>query len=529
MKNTLKRGWALLLALVMVASVCLLFSNRKAGMFIDEIYTYGLSNSSFHPFLSTDGERYGSIEHRVITRGELLDYVSITGDEGFDFASVYYNQVHDVHPPLYYWLFNIASTLARGSFSKWTGLILDGLIYLGAVVMLYVLVQKLGGSRYNAAATAVLYGLSCIGLSTMVMIRMYVLLTLLTVVLMVFIADLMAQFRPRTCVFVGLTILAGLMTQYYFVFYAFFLCAAFVIWALIKKQYRTLAWFIPCALIGAVSLLLVFPAALKHLFSGELVSGESAMENLKNTALYAVRLRTFTGFARHGLKAAIYAGLMCIGGICGLFPRVQAASFEHRLNWNWLVFLIPAYVTFVLVAIISPVDEPRYIYNLMPAFVLTVSFLVSILEALGGKKLKDSVRAAVFLGVACLALYQARTVPPDYLYPEHAAYNAALEEHKNDPCVFFAAPECAFVPVTEDLIQLLTFPEVYVTDEESLQPMRDYVGSADEVVVYIDVSKFWSSGYDSAALLRRIADETDYKEAAQLFTTGLSETYLIRK
>ena len=529
MKQTLKRGWALLLALVMVASVCLLFSFRKAGMFIDEIYTYGLSNSSFHPFLSTDGERYGSIEHRIITREELLDYVSITGDEGFDFASVYYNQVHDVHPPLYYWLFNIASTLARGSFSKWTGLILDGLIYLGAVLMLYALVRKLGGSRYNAAATALLYGLSCIGLSTMVMIRMYVLLTFLTVVLMYFIADLMVQFRPRTCVLTGLTILAGLMTQYYFVFYAFFLCAAFVVWALINKQYKALAWFIPCAMIGAVSLLLVFPAALKHLFSGELVSGESAMDNLKNPALYAVRLRTFTGFARHGLKAAIYAGLVCIGGVCCLFPKVRAASFEHRLSRNWLVFLIPAWVTFVLVAVISPVDEPRYIYNLMPAFVLTVSFLLDILEKAGGKKVTDSIRAAAFLGAACLALYQARSVPPDYLYPEHAAYNAALAAHRDDPCVFFAAPQWAFVPMTEDLIQLLTFPEVYVTDQESLEPMRQYVGQADEVVVYIDVSEFWSSGYDAEALLRRIADETDYKQAEQLFVTGLSETYLIRK
>ena len=238
---------------------------------------------------------------------------------------------------------------------------------------------------------------------------------------------------------------------------------------------------------------------------------------------------TFAGFLRHGLKAAIYAGLVCIGGICGLFPKVQAASFEHRLRWSWLVFLIPAWVSFVLVAVISPVDEPRYIYNLMPAFVLTVSFLIDILERTGGKKVTDAIRTAAFLAVACLALYQARSAPPDYLYPEHAAYNAALAEHKGDPCVFFAAPRCAFVPITEDLIQLLTFPEVYVTDQESLEPMRKYVGQADEVVVYIDVSEFWSSGYDSAALLRRIADETDYKQAEQLFVTGLSETYLIRK
>ncbi len=521
MKDTVKRGWALALALVLTVSVCVLFSVRKQGMFIDEIYTYGLSNSRYRPFLG--GLKYGEIDHRVVTREELLDYVSITEDEGFDFASVYDNQVHDVHPPLYYWLFNIASTLARGRFSKWIGLSLDGVLYLAAVLLLYILVRKLGGGRYCAAATALLYGLSAIGLSTMVMIRMYVLLTLLTALLMVLIADLMRRFRPRTCVFVGLTLLAGLLTQYYFVFYAFFLCAAYVLWALWKKQVRALAWFIPCALLGALSLLLVFPAALSHLFSGELVSGESAAENLKNLAQYPARLRTFTGFLLHGLKAAIYTGLAALPCLCLGFKRLRG----KRIDPAWLVLTVPALLSFVLVAVISPVDEARYIYNLIPAFVLCVGFLLHLLEgAFDGAKRAP---VLVFLLIAALGLWEARCVPPDYLYPEHAVYNELLDEHREDPCVFFAEPAWAFVPMTEDLIQLLRFPEVYVTDQESLAPMLDYVGDAEEVVVYIDVSEFWSSGYDAEALLARIAAETDYKEAEELFTTGLSTTCVISK
>ena len=528
MRESFRRGWALALALILIIGVCLLFSVRKQGMFIDEIYTYGLSNSSFRPFLS--GLKYQPIDHSLYTREELLDYVSITGDEGFDFASVYYNQVHDVHPPLYYWLFNIASTLARGHFSKWTGLALDGLLYLGCAVMLYALVKKLGGSTYNAAATAVLYGLSVIGLSTMLMIRMYVLLTLLSLVLAYFIACLLRAFKRSTCVFVGLTLLAGLMTQYYFVFYAFFLCAAYVCWALAKKQYRALAWFVPCALIGALSLLLLFPAALTQLFSGELVSGESAVDNLRNLAQYPARLRVFVGQARHGLKAAIFTGLAALLLAAALLKKLRAAGREGRLRLDWLVLIVPAFVSFLLVAVISPVDEARYIYNLMPFFVLAVSFLLYLLEqTLGDSPKGHRIKALAFLAVAALALWEARCTPPDYLYPEHAAYNAALAEHSKAPCVFFAEPEWAFVPMTEDLLQLLIFPEVYVTDEESLAPMLGYVGDADEVVVYIDISKFWSSGYDAEALLRRLAAETAYKTAVPLFETGLSTTYLISK
>ena len=528
MAEKFRRVWALALALILVTGVCFLFSCRKQGMFIDEIYTYGLSNSSYRPFLS--GLKYQRIDHHVFTRSELLDYVSIMGDEGFDFASVYYNQVNDVHPPLYYWLFNIASTFARGRFSKWTGLVLDGLIYLGCAAMLYALVRRLGGSRYNAAAAAVLYGLSVIGLSTMVMIRMYVLLTFFTVVLAYFIACLMRQFRPITCVFVGLTLLAGLMTQYYFVFYAFFLCAAYVLWALLKKEYRALAWFVPCALLGALALLLVFPAALNHLFSGELVSGESAVDNLKNFAQYPARLKVFVGAARHGLKAAIFTGLAALVALALCFKKLRAAAREKAFRLDWLVLIVPAFVTFVLVAVISPVDEARYIYNLMPIFVLAVSFLLYLLEtACGDFPSAPRVKALVFLAVAALALFQARSAPPDYLYPEHAAYNAALSAHRDDPCVFFAEPEWAFVPMTEDLIQLLIFPEVYVTDEKDIAGMLDYVGDADEVVVYIDISQFWSSGYDAEEVLRRLAAETDYKTAAPLFETGLSTTYVISR
>ena len=59
--------------------------------------------------------------------------------------------------------------------------------------------------------------------------------------------------------------------------------------------------------------------------------------------------------------------------------------------------------------------------------------------------------------------------------------------------------------------------------------MLDYVGDADKVVVYIDTSRFWSSGYDAQAILDRIAAESDFDRAEELFTTGLSTTYLISR
>ena len=145
MKDAVKKYWAVALMFLTVTAVCLLFSCRKSGMFIDEIYTYGLSNSSYAPYITDI--KGGSALGQVITRQELFDYVAVTEGEGFDFGSVYYNQAMDVHPPLYYWLFNAVSSLFPNSFSKWTGLALDYVIYMLALLCLYRLVKTLFGSR----------------------------------------------------------------------------------------------------------------------------------------------------------------------------------------------------------------------------------------------------------------------------------------------------------------------------------------------------------------------------------------------
>lgn len=526
MKETARRYLALVLIFILVTAVCFLFSTRKEGMFIDEIYTYGLSNNSSGPFLRD--MKGGHVADTVFTREELLDYVSVTGDEGFDFIEVYDNQVNDVHPPLYYWLFNIASSLVPGTFSKWTGLALDYVIYMLALLVLYKLVRKLNGSRENAAAAVALYGLSLIGLSTMLMIRMYVLLMLLTLCLAYLIAAMMEDFRPRHCLLCALCLLSGLMTQYYFVFYAFFLCGCYVFYCIFKKDWRALKFFVPCALVGALSLLVFFPAALDHLFSGKLVSGNNAAENLTNFAQYPARLIKFTLTTHHGMKGPIYAGLAAALLLMLFNKKLRAAVKEQRISLNWLVIIVPAFVTFVLVAVISPVDEIRYIYNIAPIFVLAVSFVLYLIEeSLDEKQLTYIKKNAALLCITAFALWQARCAPPDYLYPEYADYNAALAEYADSPCIYFS--EDHFEPVTQDLLQLLTFEEFYIIDENNVEKAAEYIGDAKSAVIYIDISEFWSSGYDAEKVMQNLLREAEHDTAHVLYQNGLSVTYVITK
>jgi len=526
MKDTFKKSWAAVLMFFLVTAVCFLFSCRKSGMFIDEIYTYGLSNSSYAPYITDI--KGGNAVGQIISREELFDYVAVTGSEGFDFGSVYYNQAMDVHPPLYYWVFNIVSSLFRDSFSKWTGLALDYVIYMLALLCLYKLVMKLFGNRDIACAGVILYGLSLLGLSTMLMIRMYVLLTLLSVLLAYLVSCLMRSFRSWLCPLIAVTILAGLLTQYYFVFYAFFLCGAYVLYALIKRQYKALLWFVPWAVGGALCLLPVFPACLAQLSADKMVSGGNALENLSAFSQYPQRLLYYFSDMCHGLKAAILVALLALAALAVLFKPLKKAAGENPLCLDSLVILLPAFITLPLVAVISPVMDQRYVYNIIPFFIVAVCLLLYWVSLpLKGHHRWPLGQKCVLMLIAALALWEARSAPPLYLYPEYAEYDTLVAQVADEPCVYFT--ENYFAPMTQDLLQLMYFEDFYVTDEAGCGDIPDYLDGCEEFVAYIDISKAWSSGYDAETILRRVAEQTGYDKAQLLYQNGLSATYLIAK
>ncbi len=526
MKQWMRKYALLLLVLLVITGVCLLFSCRKSGMFIDEIYTYGLSNSHFAPFLQDVAG--GDLHDRLLTRQQLFEYVAVDHGEILDFASVYDNQVRDVHPPLYYWLFNVVSSLTPDVFSKWTGLALDYGIYLWALLALWRLVMALYDSPANAAATVALYGLSSIGLSTMLMIRMYVLMTALTVELAVLIVRLMRRPKAICYPLVGLVIFLGLMTQYYFVFYAFFLCGFFVLRQLVRRQYRSMGAFAACAFGGVALLVLCFPACLDQLFAEKLVSGANALENLSLVSQYAGRLGIMLARLRHGLHAPLYLlpVLLLLLLLCG--GGIASAKKQGLLRFDGLIVLLPAVITLPLVAVISPVTEERYLYNLIPILLTLWSLLLHLIEQ-GLRRLprKECWKNAAAVAILALSLWEARTVPPDYLYPEYRDYDAALAPYAESPCVYMT--DGYFAPLTQDLLQLMTFEDFFVTGEPDSEALDAYLDQrkGETCVVYIDRSAFWSSGFVPEEMLPRLLGSTDYTGWEPLYENGLSAAYLL--
>ncbi len=521
----------LLAALILILSVALHFCLWKSGMFIDEIYTFGLANSHYMPFIGSGAD--DRLDEQRITRDDFFDYLAVTGEEDrFDFGSVYWNQEHDVHPPLHYWVINLASSLAPGSFSKWIGLIPDLLIYLGTLVLLFVLSLELTENRAASVLTVLLYGLSRVGLSTVLMIRMYVLLGFWTVLLALLVLRELRRPSLKYELAIGLTLFLGLLTQYYFVFYAFFLCLFSGIALLCRRLWKPALRFGVCAFAGVGLMLLAFPAALSHLTDGgnAAVSGSNALAQLLQVWEWPGRLRYYFGQIRHGLPAAVLCAAVALGfsAVCILAGR-RAESVRRGSFQELLLLLLPVLPTVFIAAVLSPVVEGRYIYNIMPVCALFSGWCLALALRFCGESRSRHVLHALFLCLpVCVSAFFAFRTVPDYIYDEHRSFDALIAEHAEAPCLYMTG---YFAPVTQDMLQLMQFEDVYVTERPDSEGLLNYLAEkkADECVVFIDVSPDWGSGFRPEEVLDELMDETDYVSSEPLYAYALSTVWLLKK
>ena len=109
------------------------YCDMKKGYFVDELWSYGLSNSYYHAQIWEDG----ALDNPEISPDMFKEYMTVNEGEAFKFGSVIYNQTHDSHPHLFYMVLHAISSCFPGQFSKWFGLIPNLLYYAVTIIFLY--------------------------------------------------------------------------------------------------------------------------------------------------------------------------------------------------------------------------------------------------------------------------------------------------------------------------------------------------------------------------------------------------------
>ncbi|MCR5601186.1 MAG: MFS transporter [Ruminococcus sp.] len=263
-----------IIIVLQVLTVFFVFKTQKKSYDTDEFYSYGLANSYKKPFLYLTEEEtnaFANATSHVPTRwftGDDFKYYLRTNDEtAFCYDSVYYNQVHDTIPPLYYSVLHTICSVRSGHFSWYYALWINLFCLVITQIFTYLLAARLTRSKLAALLVVAFWGFTLGGISCFIFLRMYAMLTMFGVIYSYLTVKLHTTEKPvfKGYAMIALTAFLGALVHHNFLIFAFFCTAFSCIFLLMQKSIKKFFSYGFSALAGIALSVAVFPATIKHL------------------------------------------------------------------------------------------------------------------------------------------------------------------------------------------------------------------------------------------------------------------------
>lgn len=424
--------------------------------------------------------------------------------------------------PLFYLLIHAVSSVFPGTFSKWIGLAVNLAAFAVTLAALYALARRLIGSREWALACVALYGASAMGLSTMLYIRMYMLLTMFSVLLGYVVVLLCESASVPRLLALTAVIFLGLFTQYFFVFIAFFMCAAFDIRCWAHRQWKESLVFSLFAVDGVVLFVAVWPSVITHLTASSDVSGGSALSNLSNLRILAYNF----GVGAYKLARLMPAALLAIiVAVALLAKRLVTHAGMTAPSEPLLIVCCSAAIAAVTAVALSPYASARYFYNDMPFVALLACAMLGV--AAPGV---DASHGRAWLAPLLLACTCAITLiyRPENLVHGTSEYYGELGAHSEAPAVYITTNSNP--PATSNLAELCMLEDCVFAESPDAASVTAYLSDQEldqGLVVFI---ASYPSSQDEEAIVDALGSSYGLTNAEKLDSQDeYSSTYYLSR
>ena len=456
-----------------------------------------LKNRGSSKLLSYKADVYE--EPAWITSGQFRDYVTVDGSDAFDYLSVYFNVKDDNHPPVHFMLLHTMSSLFPGTLSPWLGCTIN-LICVGITLWLLL---RLGRQlseifgmeeqgRLVGILAVLLYGLSTGALASVLLIRMYCLLSCLCVALLSMHVEKWKEhgFDRSNKGLIAITVL-GFLTQYFFLFYCILLAAVTAAGLLCSKRMRELWIYIRSMVVAAVIGLVLFPFAIADVFSSG--RGVEALDNLASGfAGYGARLLAFARILADRTVGDLLLGAGCATAVVLAVVlwyrrhRGQELSMSREVRGILRMLIIPVVGYYLLASRMSPYLVDRYV---MPMFPMIALLFALLLCCLGKRLAKASGWKGRSVGIGLMALIivvqglRLASYDGEYLYRGYGQQEQLAEEYASLPCI------CVYAGVGyyENLPEFMHYDRTLLVTAKELAERKDVdsLRMLDRVVVLI--------------------------------------------
>ena len=259
----------ILITVVALGRIIYIFAFEKSGMHSDEIWSFGLANSYYEPYIYTDADETELHNLDEWVSGDLFkNYITVQEDQRFNYASVNYNMSKDMHPPLFFFILHTICSFFPNAYSLWYGFVINIVAFILMMIFAFRLAKLMTNSDFFALAFIAYFAI-CDGVLNMFeFVRMYALSTAIFTAFLFYTLRLMKTKEiKRNVPFIALCVFLGAYTHHFFVIAAGAFALFVSVYFLCKKKFKVL-FINGFSMLAAVGLsVVIFPATIPHLFS----------------------------------------------------------------------------------------------------------------------------------------------------------------------------------------------------------------------------------------------------------------------
>lgn len=482
-----KKPTTILLILIcfLQLAVSLWIGSKKNFLFFDEVFSYPAANN-----VESIGFEFPQNEWMDSTWFD--SYMSVDTEHRFDYSIPYGNQASDVHPPLFYFFLHTASSLMPGEFSFFSGLSFNILFFIVSSIVLYFLGKEVFESQVCGIVTAFLYAVSYGGLNTMVYIRMYMLMTMMALLhILVYLKYFEQKKVPvKGYAFLLLTMLGGVLSQYYFLFIAFALGVWYTLKFILEKRYQTLLKYLGIILASVGVSLAIWPSMIRHLFGG--VRGKEAQGNLLTFNGYFSDLQEMIRILNNEMFTkmlfVILAGMALLLVINYVKGHRAAKDFLYKIAV--VAFVCSIYL--LLVTKLAPYQVERYVMPLYPlVYLLVVCGCMKLLSGLIPQKFAAAICILGFAGLSLIHIFLSG-VPYTYEKNHDNIERFAITEEYGDGYALYISDngECHQFYSAQVLKKYRSYYHVYdLNSIDQVKKDMDLLEGEEAIIVYVSKTR----------------------------------------
>lgn len=431
-----KTKYSLLAMLILQVVLTVYFGMHKNGYHLDEMYTYTLANYDGGFVTETEGVLEGW------KSGEFYkDVLEVSQEEAFSYNIPYQNQRGDVHPPLYYFVIHTVSSLMSETFSKWIGISVNILFNVLSSFGLFWVARKISKNDKLALIITGVWALSNGVIESGIFARMYAMLTFFAISLVALHKKAYEELKEKDKISMAVMLLllactvCGVLTQYYYMVFCFFLCGIFAFYLFFQKKWNTLMRYVTTEFGALMISVVCFPYMLKHIFRG--YRGKQAFQSALEMQGYGGVLKSVTTFISEDLFngfgeeiAILIVAVLLIIVVKKVLTHKEIKISEEQLMTIALAAVAIGYV--LVIAKVAPFQANRYFMCVYP--LLTLAITLGGYYTFGVKYSKNSV---AIIGILCCVLTGSSYFVQDveYLYLDCAIREEQLEVYQGTPAI----------------------------------------------------------------------------------------------